>query len=148
MTDEHQHLDCPPDRRRWLERSHDQAATMTLHTYCVTCGKVRNIDGPPAKRLGFYMSGLSALKEYLERSAQYGKMTQSQSRLISKALEKLEEFDDLYGLSLEVQGQLYLEAVCGVRPDLDDELVLRMLPKVRRRSRRPLIVMMARASAA
>ncbi len=116
---------------------------MRPHTFCVACGKVKNIDGPKARKLGFCLSGLSVLKGYLERSANYGKMTQSQSRLVTKGLE---EFEDLYGLSLEVQAQLYLEATRRVRPDLDDELVLRLLPKVRRRSRKPLIEMMARAS--
>ncbi len=143
---EHEHIDCSPDQRKWLERRLDQAATMRPHAYCLACGKVKNLDGPRAKKAGFYLSGLSALKEYLERSAVYGKMTQSQSRLITKTLEGLKEFEDSYGLRLEVQAQLYLEAVKGVRPDLDDELVLRLLPKVRRRSRRPLIEAMARAS--
>ncbi len=71
-------MDCSPDRRKWLERRIDQAATMRPHAYCVTWWKVQNIDGPRARKLGFYLSGLSALKEYLERNAKYGKMTQSQ----------------------------------------------------------------------
>ncbi len=147
MDTKHEHMDCPPNQRKWLERRLDLAATMRPHAYCVTCGKVKNLDGPRARKLGFYLSGLSALKEYLERNANCAKMTQSQSRLITKALEGLEEFEDLYGLSLEVQAQLYLEATKRIRPDLDDELVLRLLPKVRRRSRKPLIGMMAKASA-
>ncbi len=147
MTAEHEHLDCLPHQRKWLERRHDQAATMRPHAYCLTCGKVKNIDGPRAKKVGYYLSGLSALKEYLERSAKYGKMTQSQSRLITKSIEGQEGFEDSYGLRLEVQANLYLEAVKVVRPDLDDELVFRLLPKIGRKSRKPLIETMARASA-
>ncbi len=147
ITTGHEHVDCSPDQRRWLERRLDQAATMRPHTFCVACGKVKNIDGPKAKKLGFYLSALAGLKGYLEGSAKHAKMTQSQSRLISKALEGLEECHDTYGLSLERQARLYLKAVRRVRPDLDDEMVLRLLPKVKRRSRRPLIEMMKRASA-
>ncbi len=133
----HQHVDCPPNQRRWLESRLEQAATMRPHAYCVTCGRVRNTGGPPAKKLGFYLSGLSALKEDLGRSAKREKMTQSQSRLITQALEGLEDFEDPYGLSLEVQAQLYVQAVKRVRPDLEDELVLRLLPRGERRSRKP-----------
>ena len=134
----HQHVDCPPDQRRWLESRLEQAATMRPHTYCVTCGRVRNIGGPQAKKLGFYLSGLSALKEYLGRSAKHRKMTQSQSRLLTQALEGLEDFEDPYGLSLEVQAQLYVQAVKRARPDLEDELVLRLLPRGRGGLRSPL----------
>ncbi|MFQ5838776.1 MAG: hypothetical protein ACE5HJ_08370, partial [Thermoplasmata archaeon] len=66
MVARHEHVDCPPDQRKWLERRLYQSATMRPHAYCVTCGKVKNLDGPRARKLGFYLSGLSALKEYLE----------------------------------------------------------------------------------
>lgn len=135
----HEHRDCPRDQSRWLERRPGLAATMRPHAFCVTCGKVKSVDGPRARKLGFYLHGLSALKEYLRRSAKQEKMTQSQSRLVTKALEGLDDFEDTYGLSLEVQAQLYLQAVKRVRPDLEDELVLRLLPRGRRRSKRPFM---------
>lgn len=143
----HEHMDCPPYQKRWLERRQDQAATMRPHVYCVTCGKVKNLDGPRAKKLGYYLNGLAALKEYLERSVTHAKMTQSQSRLITKALEGLDEFEDPYSLSLDVQAQLYLGAVRSVRPDLDEELVLRLLPRTKRKPRKPLIKVMGATSA-
>ncbi len=143
----HEHLDCPPDQRKWMERKLHQAATMKSHTFCLTCGKVKNLDGPRGRKLGFYMSGLSALKEYLGRSAKDGKMTQSQSHLITTIIEGLDDFEDPYGMSVEVQARHYVEAVRTVRPDLDDELILRLLPKVRRKSRQPLVGIMTRVSA-
>ncbi|MFQ5883455.1 MAG: hypothetical protein ACE5I9_13465, partial [Candidatus Methylomirabilales bacterium] len=102
----HQHVDCPPGQRRWLERRLDQAATMRPHVFCLTCGKVKNLDGPRARRLGFYLSGLAALREYLGRSPKYEKMTQSQGRLIAKSLEGLTEFEDSYDLGLDIQGRI------------------------------------------
>ncbi len=146
MAEDHEHVDCQPDQRKWLERRPNEAATMEPHVYCVACGMVKNLYGPRARKAGFYLTGLSALKGYLQRSVVHGKMTQGQSRLIAKALEELVDFQDFYGLSLESQSQLYLAAVKRVRPDLDKELVLRLLPKVRRRSRRPLIEAMAKPS--
>jgi hypothetical protein len=143
---EHDHVDCPPDWREWLERRIGQTATMEPHPYCLVCGKVKNVDGPRARKLGFYLSGLSSLKEHLAAGARYGKMTQSQSRLITKALEELDDFEDSYGLSLEVQTRLYVEAVRRVRPDLDDDLVLRWLPRLRGRSRVPAFTRMAKAA--
>ncbi len=137
-AESHQHVDSRADQRKWLESRHDEAATMRLHAYCLTCGRVKTMERPTAKRLGFYMSGLSGLKAYLERRSDYAKMTQSQSRLVTKALEGLKDFEDPYGMSLEAQARLYLQAVQGVRPDLDEDLVLRLLPTRRRRSRRPI----------
>ncbi len=134
----HQHVDSAADQRKWLESRHDEAATMRLHAYCLMCGRVKTMQRPTAKRLGFYLGGLATLKAYLERRSDYAKMTQSQSRLMTKALEGLRDFEDPYGMSLEAQARLYLHAVQGVRPDLDEELVLRLLPTRRRRSRRPI----------
>ncbi len=74
-------------------------------------------------------------------------MAQSQSRLITKALKDLEEFEDRYGLNMPVQTLRYKEAIKGVRPDLDDGLVLRLLPMVRRKSKKPLIGRMTDVSA-
>ncbi len=142
----HEHVDCPPHDRRWLESHLEQAATMRPHAFCVECGKVKNMVGGRAKKIGFYLSGLSTLKEYLERGKRV-KLTQSQSHLIAKSLMELKEFEDRYGMSLDVQLRLYVEAVRRVRPDLDDELILRLLPKVRKRPKKPLIEMMGRGSA-
>lgn len=130
---DHEHVDCAPAERAWLESHVDQAATMRPHLYCVGCGRVKALGGPRARRLGFYLSGLAALKGYLEGSPAHRKMTQSESRLIAKGLEALPDFEDPYGLSREVQARLYLEAVRRTRPDLDGELVLRLLPQTRRK---------------
>ncbi len=147
MKTGHEHVDCTPDQRIWLERMLDQTATMRPHAFCIACGKVKDLRGSRARKIGFYLSGLSALKEYLEKSTKYEKMTQSQNRLITKSLASLEEFEDSYGLSLNVQARLYIKAVERVRPDLADELILRLLPNIRRRSRKPLIDTKARMSA-
>lgn len=128
----HDHVDCRPNQRPWLETKVDQAATMRRHSYCVICGKIKNLDGPQARALGFYLSGLSALKEHLQRSAHFPKMTQSQSRLITRSLEDIREFEDQYGMSLEAQAHAYVAAVRGVRHDLDDELIIQLLPRRRR----------------
>ncbi|MFQ5802869.1 MAG: hypothetical protein ACE5JQ_08260 [Candidatus Methylomirabilales bacterium] len=120
---------------------------MRPHVFCLTCGKVKNLHGPRARRLGFYLSGLAALRGYLGRSPEHGKMTQSQGRLITKSLEELREFEDSYDLGVDIQGRIYLEAVKRVRPDLEEELVLRLLPKVRRKTRKSLFGVTAGASA-
>lgn len=111
---------------------------MRPHTYCMACGKVKTLAGPSAKGLGFYLSGLATLRSYLERSASREKMTESQGRLVATALLAVQEFEDPYALSLEAQRTLYVDAVQRVRPDLDEELILRLLPKVKRRPKKPL----------
>ncbi len=98
-AENHEHRDCPPQERPWLESRVGEAGTMRPHAYCVTCGKVKTLDGPKARALGYFLSGLSALKEQLERDVQRFKLTQTQSRLISKDLERFGEFEDTYGLT-------------------------------------------------
>ncbi len=56
---------------------------MRLHAYCLTCGRVKTMQRPTAKRLGFYLTDLTSLKACLERRSDYAKMTQSQSRLMT-----------------------------------------------------------------
>ena len=140
----HEHRDCPPQDRPWLESRLGQAGTMRPHAFCVTCGKVKTLDGPRARALGFFLSGLSALKENLERDDLRFKMTQTQSRLISKELERCGEFGDTYGLALGAQIRLYLETVRRIRPDLEEELVVRLLPKLRSTSETPILDLTAR----
>ncbi len=121
---------------------------MRPHAFCVTCGKVKTLDGPKARALGYFLSGLSGLKEHLDRDVQRFKLTQTQSRLISKDLERFGEFEDTYGLTLGAQIRLYLDAVHRVRPDLEEELVIRLLPKLKSASERPLFnLLMARKPA-
>ncbi len=144
----HEHRDCPPQERPWLESRVGEAGTMRPHAFCVTCGTVKNLDGPKARARGFFLSGLSALKEHLERDEQRFKLTQTHSRLISKELERFGESRDTYGLSLSTQIRLYLEAVHRVRPDLEEELVMRLLPKLKATSEKPLFhLLMARTPA-
>ncbi len=144
----HEHRDCPPQERPWLESRLGQAGTMRPHAFCVTCGKVKTLEGPRARALGFFLSGLSALKEHLERDVQRFKLTQTQSRLSSKDLERFGEFEDTYGLTLGAQIRLYLDAVHRVRPDLEEELVIRLLPKLKSTSGKPLFnLLMARTPA-
>ncbi len=116
VAEHHEHRDCPPQERPWLESRLGQAGTMRPHAFCVTCGKVKTLDGPRARALGFFLSGLSALKEHLERDVQRFKMTQTQSRLISKELERFGEFEDTYGLTLGTQIRLYWTRSIGSGP--------------------------------
>ncbi len=148
VVEHHEHRDCPPQERPWLESRLGQAGTMRPHAFCVTCGKVKTLDGPRARALGFFLSGLSALKEHLERDALRFKMTQTQSRLISKDLQELGEFEDTYGLTIWAQTRIYVDAVRRVRPDLEEELVIRLLPKLKPTSEKPLFnLLMARTPA-
>jgi hypothetical protein len=131
----HGHRDCGARDRVWLNREYRAPATAARHPYCVVCGTVRSLSWPPARPLGFFQSGLAALKDYLERAGPGLKLAQVQSHLLANRLAARPEFEDPYGTPGEVQLHTYVEVVRSVRPDLDEELILRLLPGVRRRRR-------------
>ncbi len=67
----------------------------------------------------------------------HDKLAQVQSHLIAQRLKTRTEFEDPYGTPGHVQMQTYVSAVLSVRPDLDEELILRMLPDRRKRRKTP-----------
>ena len=129
----HEHEECGSRERLWLDRERRSPASAALHPYCVRCGTVKDLTLPRARPLGFYLAGLAHLRDCLERSTLHTKLAQVQSHLISKRLAASGEFEDPYGTPGQLQLEAYVDAVRSVRPDLDEELVLRMLPALRKR---------------
>lgn len=131
----HAHRDCSPRERVWLERERRTPASVARHPYCVVCGTIRSLTWPQARPRGFFVSGLAALKDYLERTHAGPKLPQVQSHLLSRRLLARQEFEDAYGTPGDVQLHAYVDVVRSVRPDLDEELIVRLLPGVHRRRR-------------
>lgn len=129
----HTHQDCSARERLWLSREPHAAATAVRHPYCTDCGTVRNIEFPRAKPLGHYLRGVAALKDYLDRTILHPKLAQVQSHQITCRLEARPEFEDPYGTPAWAQLSAYVEVVRRVRPDLDEDLIVRLLPTPRGR---------------
>jgi len=79
------------------------------HPVCGGCGAVKNI-GDRGKKLGYYVNTLYEIKEYLEERKK-GKITEAQVRLITKRLEKVEGFEDVYWFRRSTQKDIFVEAV-------------------------------------
>jgi len=131
----HGHRDCGTRERVWLERELRTPASAARHPYCVVCGTIRSLTWPRARPLGFFESGLATLKDHLERTHPGPKLAQVQSHLLARRLTARPEFEDPYGTPGDMQLHAYVEVVRSVRPDLDEELIVRLLPGVRRRRR-------------
>ena len=131
----HTHSDCSNRDRVWLEKEPNATATMVKHPYCVACGTVRDLTWPRSRALGYYLSGIEALKEYLARSPSNYKLVQAQSHLIASRMATRREFEDPYGTPGQAQLDAYVDVVRSVRSDLDEELILRLLPSLRGHSR-------------
>jgi len=129
----HVHEECGFRERLWLDREQRSPASAALHPYCVSCGTVKDLTLPRARPLGFYLAGIARLREYLGRSTVHPKLAQVQSHLIAQRLAASGEFDDPYGTPGRLQLEAYVDAVRTVRPDVDEEIVLRMLPALRAR---------------
>ncbi len=128
----HQHRDCGAKERVWLAKDGGSSASAARHPYCLGCGTVRNLTWPKAKPIGYFLSGVAALKEYLDRSSTYAKLARVQGHLITTRLAARAEFEDPYGVSGQVQMDAYMSVVRALRPDLDEELLLRLLPHPRK----------------
>jgi len=108
---------------------------MLRHSYCLGCGTVRDLTWPRSRPLGYYLSAVDALKQYLDRSPLDRKLVQVQSHLIARRLSARREFEDPYGTPGQAQLDAYVDVVRSVRSDLDEELILRFLPSLQGRSR-------------
>ena len=132
----HAHQDCRSRERVWLAKDHMVSATAARHPYCVACGTVRNLTWPRARPIGYFLSGLGTLKEYLDHESLRPKLAQVQSHLIARRLAARREFEDPYGTPGQVQLDTYVDVVRSIRSDLDEELILRLLPGPRRHVRK------------
>ncbi len=106
----------------WLPRLDNYLATP--HPYCNNCGTVKNISGDRARRLGYYVNALQEIKKYLERKG--GKLTQVQTRLITKELQKNECFKDTYGVQGSAQKRTFINVVIkytNLSPSMTDALI-------------------------
>ncbi len=132
----HAHRDCAGREGVWLPKEHNAPATAAKHPYCVACGTVRSLAWPRAKPLGYFLNGVATLKDYLDRASPRPKLARVHSHLISTRLSVRPEFEDSYGVSGQVQLDAYVRVVQSVRPDLEEELILHLLPGPRGRRRR------------
>ena len=78
--------------------------------------------------MGYYQKGISNLKAYLERSPEHAKLVRVQSHLIANRLASRPEFKNPGSVPGSTQRAAYVMVVQSVRPDLDQHLILRLLP--------------------
>ncbi len=75
-----------------------------LHPFCIKCGTLKNVSSSKGKKLGYFISVLSKLKNYC-------KISEAQLRLIAKELESSEDFCDLWWVSYERQKKIFINIV-------------------------------------
>ena len=59
--------------------------------------------------IGYYLNTLQKIKKYLEKRG--GRLTQVQTRLITKDLQKSEYFKEIYGIKALTQKRAFINAV-------------------------------------
>jgi|GEM_PF-1030773 len=132
----HTHQDSGGREAVWLAKEPEESASVARHPFCVVCGTVRNLSLPKAHPLGYYLSGLAALKEHLEHAPLRPKLAQVQTHLIASRLASRPEFEDSYGTPGRAQLHAYVDVIRSIRADLEEELILWLLPGVRARRRK------------
>jgi hypothetical protein len=110
------HVDCGREHRVWLPEtigsyddpripSSTSRSNVSLHHWCLRCGCIQNISHDRPKKMGYWINVLSKLaREY--------HLTDSQRRrLIIKALQSNEFFEDLYGTTGSSQKGVFVKLV-------------------------------------
>jgi hypothetical protein len=91
----------------WLPRL-DNSITVP-HPVCGRCGSVKNVTSDRGRGLGYYVNVLYEIKRYLEKRR--GKLTEAQIRLITKRLEEVDGFEDVYWIRGSTQKSMFTRAV-------------------------------------
>jgi len=91
-----------PSRERVWEKTEFNA--VKLHPFCIKCGTLKNVSSSKGKKLGYFISVLSRLRDYY-------KISEAQIRLIAKELESNEDFQDLWWISYERQKKIFIKVV-------------------------------------
>ena len=79
------------------------------HPYCCECGVVKNVSGDRARKIGYYVNALAAMKRHLGRLG--FRVSRAQVRLVLKELEAKREFSDSYYVTGSAQRSIFVEAV-------------------------------------
>ena len=80
-----------------------------LHPYCRRCGTFKNVSSDRGKSIGFFVAVLYKLKSYLGKRGY--KISEAQIRLITKELEKMEDFNDLWWITFSKQKDIFIDVV-------------------------------------
>jgi hypothetical protein len=109
------HENCGREHRIWIPEttpfsddtrsiSSTERSEVSLHHWCVLCGCIQNISDDRPKKMGYWINVLSKL-------ARKYHLTDSQRRLVIKALESNEFFEDLYGTTGSAQQGVFVKVV-------------------------------------
>ena len=117
----------------WLERRIGQASTIDWHTYCLKCGLVKQPEnrGRPSS---FFIQGVANLVEDMSMR-RVGKITQSEARLMVKAIRECPDLNDTYSTTIDQQISRFLQIARRFRPNLTDEMICRSLFRKSKRAR-------------
>lgn len=117
----------------WLERRIGQSSTIDWHTFCLECGLIRQPEnrGRPSS---FFVQGVASLVEDMA-VRRTGKITQSEAKLMVKAIYECPELNDTYSTTIDQQISYFLQIARRFRPALNDETICRSLFRKSRRKR-------------
>ncbi len=129
------HRDYSARERVWLDRELSMPVTTARHPYWIVSQTIRGLMWLRARPFGFFQSGLAALKDYRERTHPETKLAQVQSHRLASRLGAGPELEVPYGTPGDLELHARVEVVRSDRPDLDEDLIVRLVPGARRRRR-------------
>ncbi|MBN2488415.1 MAG: hypothetical protein JXA98_05245 [Methanosarcinaceae archaeon] len=75
------------------------------HLYCTRCGAIKSISTEKPKKTTYYINSLSKIDKRVVP------LTKVQVRLIVKELEHIEDFEDPYSMTREIQEKIFITVV-------------------------------------
>ena len=98
------HTICNKEQRLWLHETGRITSDISLHCWCVFCGTIQNNTDDRPRKMGYWMNILWKIEKRFS-------LTQVQKRLIVKALESHDSFDDLFSISGSSQKEAFIQIV-------------------------------------
>jgi hypothetical protein len=98
------HTNCGKEQRLWFHETHSISSDVSLHRWCTVCGVIQNITDDRPRKIGYWMNILWKLEKRFS-------LTQSQKRLIIKALETHNSFSDLYSSFGSEQKKVFIKII-------------------------------------
>ena len=100
------HESCGSVDKIWMpHEGHVGTKGLKPHVYCINCGAVKNISTDRPKKASYFINSLSKVDRRIV------KLTQVQVRLIVKELESINDFEDAYSMTRQVQEKTFIKIV-------------------------------------
>ena len=100
------HKSCGSTDKVWLPfEINNRILGLKPYSYCIHCGIIKSISTDKPKKTAYYINIIPKIDKSVL------KLTKVQTRLIVKELESIEDFEDAYSMTRQIQENIFIKIV-------------------------------------